>query len=105
MIKVSYKKRWGEDGTTYYQFIRINDKILIDKFNNYVENELKIINSKKILNSYDAQKLSYLKPLKNGINYITLTTLIELLALIIHHYDYTIVKRIKYNNTIVKVEG
>lgn len=105
MIKVSYKKRWGEDGTTYYQFIRINDKILIDKFNNYVKNELKRINDKKVRSSYDIQKLAHLETLKNGINYITLTTLTELLALIIHHYDYSIVKRIKYNNTIVKVEG
>lgn len=105
MIKISYKKRLGENGTVYYQLIRINDKILIDKFNNYVKNELKRINDKKLQSSYDIQKLAYLETLKNGVNYIHLTTLIELISLLMQYYDYSVIKRIKYNNTIVKVEG
>lgn len=105
MIKVSYKKRYGENGTVYHQLIRIKDKMLIDQFNNIVKNELKRINDKRIITSCEMQKLAYLKPLSNGINYINLTTLSELLALIIQDYDYNTVKRIKYKNTVVIMEA
>ena len=109
-IIVSYRKRWGIDGTCYRQTIKIN-KTVKKLFNYYLQNEKKQAeNNYKKNHCYSSEdmKIKSLEYLKDGINY---TNLIHL-QLFINFYlkalytppkkdrDY---ERIIYNNTIIEV--
>lgn len=73
-LKVNYRKNWGNDGTVYTQTIKITKEIA-KKFNEYIK-ELKEETAKNfILHDKDMEILYYLEELKDGTNYIGLTTL------------------------------
>ena len=73
-LKVNYRKNWGNDGTVYTQTIKTTKEIA-KKFNEYIK-ELKEETAKNfILHDKDMKTLYYLEELKDGANYIGLTTL------------------------------
>ena len=78
MIKISYRKKWSNDGTFYNQTITIDKKTAI-LFNNFM---FKILNKDKeeiqrnhIITNEQIMRECYLKRLALGANYTYLTTL------------------------------
>lgn len=106
-MKVNYLKEYGTDGTVYNQTITI-EKEYLDKFNEIVNNEKIEINKKFLLSSYDMKILSYLENLKEGKNYVTLTTL-DYFIKFYRKFIYIPIKddknfqRILWRNTVIKV--
>lgn len=107
---VSYRKRWGTDGTCYRQTIKINDE-LKEKYNLYLMGLKTAIDKefyKRHCYSENDLKIKSLEYLQDGVNY---TNLIHL-DLFINFYIkeiYTPPKkdkdfeRITFNNTIIEV--
>lgn len=78
MIKISYRKKWSNDGTFYNQTITIDKKTAI-LFNNFI---FKILNKDReeiqknhIITGEQIMRECYLKRLASGANYTHLTTL------------------------------
>ena len=74
-MKISYKKEFNE-GYHYNQTVRItnNNEDFIKLVNNKINLDLTIILQKEVL-SYNEVKLKmYLKPIKEGKNFLTCTT-------------------------------
>lgn len=78
MIKISYQKKWSNDGTFYNQTITIDQKTAV-LFNSFVEKILdkdkEEIQKNHIITNEQAKRESYLKRLALGANYTYLTTL------------------------------
>lgn len=109
-IIVSYRKRWGTDGTCYRQTIKIDDNTK-EKYNHYLMNKkTKIDNNFFKSHCYSGEdlKIKSLEYLENGVNF---TNLIHLRLFIEFYLKelYTPPKkdrdfeRITYNNTIIEV--
>lgn len=97
-MKINYIRRWGDNGTCYRQTIKLNkeeSKIL----NEAIKQELKEIENLRQYTSRQMTKKTYMKELKQGLNYITLIT-VELMLSLFGYNE----KRLKYRNTIVICE-
>lgn len=100
-MKINYLKNWGNDGTVYNQTITI-DKNIMGKFNEYI-NKIKAIR--------ESQRYStiYIENLKEGKNYVTLTTLDYFMKFYLK-YIYEppkkdkMYERILWRNTIINVK-
>ena len=94
-MKINYQKHYGNNGTVYRQTIKLNaeEKAIL---NAAIKQELKEIENLETLNYQQARTKMYMKELKDGVNYITLTTVELILSLFCWNE-----KRLKYRNTIV----
>lgn len=106
-MKVDYKKRWGENGTCYSQFITIDSWIMAE-YNNYL-NKLKkeIENNFKLKKTYSEKDLNIksIDFLKKGINFTNLIHL-DIFLMLLNElnkkgYNFNF-KRVLYRNTIIK---
>ena len=98
-MKVSYKKQFDSEGTCYNQMVSIpkeKREVFLQVVNNSINLTLKTINSKRVLSNEDLKLQMYLKPIKKGLNFTTLTT---------KEYIFNAILgvKIKNRNTIIKV--
>lgn len=97
-MKINYIRRWGDSGTCYRQTIKLN-KEESKMLNEAIKKELEELEN---LDSYTSRQMrtkTYMKELKQGLNYITLIT-VELMLSLFGYNE----KRLKYRNTIVICE-
>ena len=75
-MKVSYQKRFSVDGTVYNQKVRItiNNESFIQLVNEKINLDLTTIEMKKVKSYSELKMLMYLKPIKEGANYLNCTT-------------------------------
>jgi hypothetical protein len=75
-MKISYQKRFSVDGTVYNQTIRINtnNKDFIQLVNEKINLDLTTIEMKKVKSYSELKMIMYLKPIKEGVNYLNCTT-------------------------------
>jgi hypothetical protein len=75
-MKLSYQKSFDKSGTVYSQTIRItnNNKSFIELVNEKINLDLTIIEMKKVKSYSELKMIMYLKPIKEGVNYLSSTT-------------------------------
>jgi hypothetical protein len=75
-MKISYQKNFSTEGTVYNQKVRItnNNKSFIELVNEKINLDLTTIEMKHVKSYTDLKMLMYLKPIKQGANFLNITT-------------------------------
>jgi hypothetical protein len=98
-MKISYKKQFDVEGTCYSQMVSIPKEkrdVFLQVVNNSIDLTLKTINSKRVLSNQELRLQMYLKPIKRGLNFTTLTTKDYI-------FNAILGVKIKNRNTVIKV--
>lgn len=96
---INYQQGWDCNGTHTQQNVKLSKEI-IEKFNYYLEELIKPISEKRILNSNDMNLLVYATPIWNYRKCIGLTRL-RLLKVFLDNEGYDTTRLLTNRNTMI----